>query len=150
MVATERTLILLKPDALERGLCGEILRRFERAGLRLVQARMVRFTRPLLTRHYAELRLKHPRAFARNATYLVGRHVAALVLEGSNAVAKCRALVGPTDPLSAPAGTIRGDWSADSIAVADAADRGLFNLVHAADSPVTARREIRLWFGQKV
>ena len=138
--------MLLKPDALERGLCGEILARFERAGLRLKDVRRSRFTRARFAAHYAELRVQHPEAFARNARSLIGREVFAVILVGPNAIAKVRALIGPTDPLQAPAGTVRGDLSADSIALADAADRALGNLVHAADSAVSARREIRIWF----
>jgi nucleoside-diphosphate kinase len=147
MSASERTLILFKPDALGRGLFGEILSRFERAGLRVDDLRKTRFTRSLLARHYAELRQKNRAAYDRNAPYLAGKEVVAVVLVGPNAVAKARALTGPTSPLGAPAGTIRGDYSSDSIPFADAQNRGLNNLVHAADSVATARREIRLWFG---
>jgi len=146
MSTHERTLILLKPDTLGRGLCGEVLNRFERAGLRVVTVRKARFTRALLARHYAELKQKNPGAYRRNAPYLAGKDVIALVLEGPNAIAKARALAGPTDPLAAAPGTIRGDFSSDSIPFADSEDRGLNNLVHAADSPASARREIKLWF----
>jgi nucleoside-diphosphate kinase len=143
----QRTLVLLKPDTLRRGLCGEVLSRFERAGLQVVDVRKARFTRALLTRHYAELKAKNPAAYHRNAPYLAGREVIALLLEGRNGIAKARALAGPTDPLVAPPGTIRGDFSSDSIPFADSENRGLDNLVHAADSPASARREIKLWFG---
>ena len=146
MPQSERTLILLKPEALERGWCGEILRRFERAGLRIRDARRVRLTLPRLKRHYAELRVKHPRAYDRTVRSLIGRDGLALVLSGANAIAKARALVGPTDPTTAPPGTIRGDLSSDSIALADAEDRGTLNLIHAADSARSARNEIRVWF----
>jgi nucleoside-diphosphate kinase len=145
----EDTLVLLKPDALDRGLCGEVLARLERAGLRIARSRDVRLTRSLLARHYADLRETNPSAYRRNVPCLTGRKVLALVLRGPNAVAKTRALIGPTDPLKAPAGTIRGDFSADSVLVADAASRGLYNLVHASDSPASARREIRLWFPRR-
>lgn len=146
MSAIQRTLILLKPDTLQRGLCGEVLSRYERAGLKIVTIRKTKFTSALLARHYAELKRKNAAAYRRNAPYLAGKEVIALVLEGPNAIAKARALTGPTDPLAAPAGTIRGDYSSDSIPFADSEDRGLNNLVHAADSPASARREIRLWF----
>jgi nucleoside-diphosphate kinase len=142
----ERTLVLLKPDTLRRGLCGEILARFERAGLLLADIRKTRFTSELLARHYEELQRTHPAAYHRNAPYLTGREVVAMVLQGPNAVAKGRALTGPTDPLAAPAGTIRGDFGADSIPLSNAEDRGLDNLVHAADSVAAARREIEIWF----
>ena len=142
----ERTLVLLKPDTLRRGLCGEILARFERAGLLLVDVRKTRFTRAILARHYGELKAKNPAAYERNAPYLVGREAVALILQGPNAVAKARMLTGPTDPLVATAGTIRGDFSSDSVPIADSEDRGLDNLVHAADSVTSARREMRIWF----
>lgn len=142
----ERTLILLKPDALRRGLLGEILQRFERAGLQVHDIRRVQFTLARLEQHYAELRLKHPRAYDRNARYLASQTGIAVVLSGIHAIAKARSLTGPTEPASAPPGTIRGDYSSDTIAIADAQDRGLHNLIHAADSPEAAAREIALWF----
>lgn len=147
MTTEEETLVLIKPDALDRRMAGEILQRFERAGLRLNRIRRVTFTRELLTKHYAELRSKLPRAYDRTARYLEGKDVIALTLLGVNGIQKVRALVGPTDPLSAPAGTLRGDLSSDSVQLADCEDRGCKNLVHASDSPETARFEIQLWFG---
>ncbi|MBK9139220.1 MAG: nucleoside-diphosphate kinase [Verrucomicrobia bacterium] len=146
MTQIQHTLVLLKPDALERGLCGEILRRFEAAGLRIGGVRWVRFDVPLLNRHYAELRAKHPAVFARARRFFIGKPVMAVRISGVNAIAKVRALTGPTDCLTAPAGTIRGDLSSDSVATADAADRSVQNLIHASDSPASARRELRLWF----
>ncbi len=146
MDRVEQTLVLLKPDALERGCVGEIVARFERAGLRVSNAAFVRFSTRLLETHYEELRRQNPRAYDRNLRYLDGKPGIALVLAGVNAIAKVRLLIGPTEPASAPPGTIRGDLSSDTIALADAADRGLFNLVHAADSSDSARKEIGLWF----
>jgi nucleoside-diphosphate kinase len=142
----EETLILFKPDALERGLVGEVLRRFEKAGLRVRDIRGVQLGVTQLELHYAELRAKNPRAYDRNARYLTGKHAIAAVLVGINAIPKVRLLVGPTEPATAPPGTVRGDYSSDTIAAADAEDRGLHNLVHAADSPEAARREIGIWF----
>jgi len=144
---TEETLVLIKPDALERGVTGEILRRLEAAGLRIRNLRWVRLSRALLEQHYAELNAKNPRAFDRNTRYLVDKSAVALVLTGVNAIGKVRLLIGPTDPSVAPPGTIRGDLSSDSIAFADSQDRGLGNLVHAADSRDSAKKEIALWFG---
>ena len=143
----EKTLVLVKPDALERGLVGEIVRRFESAGLRIQNIRWTRLSRALLEEHYADLKSKNPRAFERNTRYLAEKHALALVLAGVNAIGKVRSLIGPTDPSLAPTGTIRGDLSSDSIVFADSQDRGLHNLVHAADSPESARKEIALWFG---
>lgn len=147
MVHIEDTLVLIKPDALERGQSGEVLRRFEAAGLRIRNLRWVSLSAGLVAEHYADLKSKNPRAFDRNTRYLTGKNALALVLTGVNAIAKVRLLIGPTEPAAAPPGTIRGDLSSDTIRFADAEDRGLHNLVHAADSPESARREIALWFG---
>jgi nucleoside-diphosphate kinase len=143
----EETLVLIKPDALERGFMGEIIRRFEAAGLRIRNARWVCPDLALVQKHYTDLQVKNPRAFDRNTRYLAGKNALALVLAGVNAIAKVRALIGPTEPAAAPPGTIRGDLSSDTIKHADAEDRGLYNLVHAADSGDSARSEIALWFG---
>lgn len=143
----EETLVLIKPDALERGQTGEILRRFETAGLRIRNARWVCPDLARVQKHYADLQARNARAYDRNTRYLAGKNALALVLAGENAVAKVRALIGPTEPAVAPPGTIRGDLSCDTINRADAEDRGLFNLVHAADSRDSARNEIALWFG---
>ena len=143
----EETLVLIKPDALERGFTGEIIRRFETAGLRIRNARWFCPDLALVQKHYADLQVKNPRAFDRNTRYLAGKNALALVLAGVNAIAKVRALIGPTEPAVAPPGTIRGDLSSDTITRADAEDRGLYNLVHAADSRDSARSEIALWFG---
>ncbi len=142
----ELTLILLKPDALRRGLVGEILQRFERAGLQIRDIRRVDLTAERLAEHYAELREKDARAYDRNARYLAGEMGIAAILAGIHVIAKVRLLVGPTEPNFAPPGTIRGDFSSDTIAITDAQDRGLHNLIHAADSPEAAAREIALWF----
>jgi nucleoside-diphosphate kinase len=149
MDRTEHTLVLLKPDAFERGLIGEIIRRFERVNLKITDLLMVRPDLAKVEMHYTDLRSKNPRAFDRNTRYLAGKNVIALVLTGVNAIAKVRLLIGPTEPAVAPPGTIRGDLSSDTIAVADAEDRGLFNLVHASDSIESARTEIALWFSSE-
>jgi nucleoside-diphosphate kinase len=146
MTKLERTLVLLKPDALERGLVGEIIQRFEKAALSIEDARFHSPTLAHVEAHYADLKLKNARAFDRNTRYLTGKRLLALVLCGVNAIAKVRLLIGPTEPASAPPGTIRGDLSSDTIDLADLEDRGVFNLVHASDSAETARKEIALWF----
>lgn len=146
MAAMQKTLILLKPDALERGLAGTVLARFEAAGFQIDDARMVVPTLAHLQKHYAELREKNLAAFKRTTRDYAGRKFLALILSAPNAVAKARAMAGPTDPSVAPAGTIRGDFSCDSIATADAENRATANLLHAADSPLSAKREIALWF----
>jgi len=143
----EDTLVLIKPDALERGLAGEIIRRFEAAGLRIRNIRWAWLSRELLEKHYSDLNTKNPRAFERNTRYLAEKNAIALVLSGVGAIGKARLLIGPTDPSGAPPGTIRGDLSSDSVQFADSQDRGLHNLIHAADALDSATREIALWFG---
>jgi len=129
----EETLVLIKPDALERGL-------------RIHNVRWVSPSLAMVEKHYADLKSKNPRAFDRNTRYLAKKNALALVLAGISAIAKVRMLIGPTEPVTAPPGTIRCDLSSDTIKFADSQDRGLYNLVHAADSADSARREIELWF----
>jgi len=142
----QRTLILLKWDTIERGLSGEILARFERAGMRIENCRFMRPSLQQWQTHYADLAERNPQAFSRSTQYLQSKPVIAAVLAGDNVIAKARAICGPTEPLSAPAGTIRGDYSADSVNLANAKNRALFNLVHASDSEESALREINFWF----
>jgi|WetSurMetagenome_2_1015567.scaffolds.fasta_scaffold780360_1 nucleoside-diphosphate kinase len=145
-IAREKTLVLLKPDAVERNLIGALIQRFEQAGLKVGNCRWLLPSRAMLSTHYADLKKKNPRAFARTVASLAGKPFLAVRLSGPNAILKTRALVGPTDPLKAPAGTIRGDYGADSIDLADQEDRATDNLVHASDSPASAKRELALWF----
>jgi nucleoside-diphosphate kinase len=147
MQPTEETLVLIKPDAIERGLAGEIICRFEKAGFRIRNVRLVCPRLSEVEEHYADLQERNARAFDRNTRYLAGKQTIALVLAGVNAIAKVRALIGATEPAGAQPGTIRGDLSSDTIKLADDEDRGLYNLVHAADSMDSAKREITLWFG---
>jgi len=149
MSKTETTLILFKPTALERGLVGVILARFEQAGLALRDIRWIRFTPEVLKPHYAELNQKNSVAYERTVRYLSDKEGIAVLLNGPNAIAKVRALVGPTDPLAAPAGTIRGDFGSDSVPLSNTEGRSVQNMVHAADSLAAAEREIALWFPER-
>ena len=148
MATMQKTLILLKPDALERGLAGTILARFEAAGFQIEDSRVAQPTLATLQTHYADLKAKNLAAFERTTRCYAGRKFLALILTAPNAIAKARAMAGPTDPSVAPAGTIRGDFSSDSLTAADAANRATANLLHAADSPASAEREIALWFNR--
>ncbi|GAA3947044.1 MULTISPECIES: nucleoside-diphosphate kinase [Actinoplanes] len=132
--ATERTLVLVKPDALRRGLLGEILGRFERKGL-TIDALVVRtMDAELADQHYAE---HVDKAFYPPLKeFMTSGPLAALVLSGDEVIAVVRALVGATDGRKAAAGTIRGDLSLSNRE----------NLVHASDSPDSAKRELALWF----
>lgn len=130
----EQTLVLLKPDAVQRGLCGEILGRFERKGLLITALRMLQFDEELVRLHYQEHVAKP--FFPELAAYIQSGPVVALVLEGDRAVSQVRALVGSTDPLQAVPGSIRGDYA---LSVTQ-------NVVHASDSPESARRERERFF----
>ena len=132
---TERTLILVKPDGTERRLAGEILARFERRGLTLVAAKLVRVERELAEQHYAEHAEKP--FFSELVDFITSGTTLALVLEGDDAVRVTRSTIGATNPVDAAPGTIRGDLA---LAMPN-------NLVHGSDSPETAEREIALWFG---
>lgn len=142
----EKTLILLKVDAIERGLVGTILARYENAGFRIEECRFFQPDLAHWKRHYEDLEGRNPDAFMRITRFLAGKPALALILKGVNAIKKARVLNGNTDSLLAAPGTIRGDFSSDSVALGNSENRPLFNLVHAADSPETARKEIEIWF----
>ena len=130
----DRTLILVKPDAFERGLTGEVIRRFEGKGLRIVAMKHMSVDRELAEEHYAEHREKP--FFGDLVDFITGGPLVALVLEGYEAVASARQVIGATDPLEAAPGSIRGDFGLEVQT----------NLVHGADSPESARRETALFF----
>jgi len=131
---TERTLVLLKPDAVKRGLSGEILGRLERKGLTIVAARLVRVPPELAARHYAEHAGKP--FYDGLVKHITSGPVLALALEGRGAIAVVRLLVGATNPTTAAPGTIRGDLASAMTP----------NLIHASDSPASAQRELELFF----
>jgi nucleoside-diphosphate kinase len=130
----ERTLVLIKPDAMERRLAGEILRRFEQRGLAVRAAKLVQVDRDLAGRHYDEHAEKP--FFGELVEFITSSPTLALVLEGDSAVAVVRRTMGATNPVDSAPGTIRGDLA---LAMPD-------NLVHGSDSLESAEREIALWF----
>ncbi len=130
----ERTLIIVKPDAMQRGLAGEILSRFERRGLKIVGLKLIHIDQALANRHYGEHQGKP--FFNGLVGFITSSPVIVGVLEGTNAVAAVRSTMGPTNPTSAGPGTIRGDL---------ALELGR-NMVHGSDSPESAEREISLFF----
>lgn len=134
-MAAERTLVLIKPDAVGRKLVGEILSRFEGRGLDLRAAKLLTVDRHLAEEHYAEHREKP--FFAELVEFITSAPTLALVLEGESAISVVRTTMGATNPTDATPGTIRGDLA---LAMPD-------NLVHGSDSPESAKREIGLWFG---
>ena len=133
-MAVERTLILAKPDAVERSLAGEILARFERRSLRLRAARLVTASRELGETHYAEHREKP--FFGELVDFITSGPTLAFVLEGEGATATCRTTIGATNPADAVPGSLRGDFA---LAMPN-------NLVHGSDSTASAEREIGIWF----
>ena len=133
-MAAERTLILIKPDAMRRGLAGEILRRFELRGLELKEARLVEVDKELAGEHYAEHAEKP--FYGELIEFITSGPTLALVVEGEGAIATVRTTMGATNPADAGPGTIRGDLA---LSMPD-------NLVHGSDSPESAAREIALWF----
>jgi nucleoside-diphosphate kinase len=135
-MAVERSLILIKPDAVRRKLAGEILRRIEARGLEVAEGKLVRVSRELGEEHYAEHREKP--FFGELVEFITSGPTWALVVEGEGAIATMRSTIGATDPANAAPGTIRGDLA---LSMPD-------NIVHGSDSPESAAREIALWFGE--
>ena len=132
---TERTLVLVKPDGVRRGLVGEVISRIERKGLRLVAMELRNVERSLAEQHYAEHDGKP--FFGDLLEFITSAPVVALVVEGPRAIAAFRQLAGGTDPVEkAMPGSLRGDFGLET----------QFNLVHGSDSPESSAREIKLWF----
>jgi len=131
---TERTLVLIKPDAVQRLLAGRILARFEERGLKVVALKLMRVERDLAERHYAIHREKP--FFEGLVEFITSSPLVAVVLDGPAAIAVVRAMVGATRPAEAAPGTIRGDLALETAQ----------NLIHASDGPETAASEIALWF----
>ena len=173
----ERSLVLLKPDAVKRGLIGEIICRFEKTGLKVVAIKLVQPTKEHFIAHYpetsqylAKLGAKATKGFEEYGLsvkkelgtvnkvligkkvkqwlvdYMTSGPVVALVVQGPHAVENTRMIIGPTMPLAAMPGTIRGDFSLDSASFANPAKRSIKNIAHASDSIEQAEEEIKLWF----
>jgi nucleoside-diphosphate kinase len=146
----ERTLILFKPDAVQRGVIGEILTRFERVGLKIVGTKMIAPDRDHYYKHYEEIgqviTRRGEKVFNNTLDTMNVGPVIAMVLEGIEAVALVRKLVGTTEPKSSAPGTIRGDFSHMSYGWGDAQDKGIPNLIHASGDLADAQQEIPHWF----
>ena len=168
----ERTFVILKPDTIQRSLTGDVISRFERAGLKMTGMKLVFATEELLQKHYnkddewfqkkgegvvKDMEAqgmpveKEPIEYGRDIIRTVVRYmteapVLAMVLQGSNAVGVVTKLVGTTEPTSADVGTIRGDYTVDSYAHATLEDRAVKNLIHCSDCVEEAERELALWF----
>jgi nucleoside-diphosphate kinase len=146
----ERTLVLLKPDAVARGLVGKVLSRFEDALLKIVACKMVRMDAELNRHHYFDLEERFgPDVYNAVAAFMETGPVLAFVFEGVDAVAVVRKLVGATYPDQAAPGTIRGDFAHMSKAYANANGLAVANLVHASANVGEAKREIDVWFNER-
>jgi nucleoside-diphosphate kinase len=130
----QQTLVIVKPDGVQRGLVGKILARFEERGMKIVAMKMVQVSHPLAEQHYAVHKGKF--FYEGLVAYISSSPVVAMVIEGHEAIGAVRKMVGSTRPWEAEAGTIRGDY----------AMMGLRNLIHASDAPETAKAEVALWF----
>ena len=169
----ERTLVLIKPDGIQRSLIGEIIRRYERSGLKLVGLKMVIPTKELVEKHYLvnpEWRVKTGKktiesyqkkgkkppsddplkvteiVLANLKNYMTKGPVISMVWQGMHAVGVVRKVTGGTEPLTSDVGTIRGDFTIDSYEVSDIDGRAVRNLIHASGTPEEAEKEIALWF----
>jgi nucleoside-diphosphate kinase len=148
--SVEKTLVLFKPDTVQRGLVGEVLTRFERVGLKIVGTKMIAPNKDHYYQHYEGIgqmiTRRGEQAFDVTLEMMIQGPVIAMVFEGVEAVALVRKLVGPTEPKSAQPGTIRGDFSHMSFGYADSAKKGIPNLIHASGDAEEAAKEIAHWF----
>lgn len=174
----EKTLVIIKPDGIQRSLIGEIIRRYERIGLKLLSLKMVISTEKMAIQHYYEVGgdawleevgrkaraayekkgLKSPyetnmdngrAVMMANAKYLSSGPVIAMVWQGNSAVGLVRKITGGTEPLTSDVGTIRGDFTLDSYAMADLDRRSVRNLIHASGTVEEAEKEIKIWFKEE-
>jgi len=169
----EKTLVLIKPDGMEKRLTGTVLSAFEKHGLKLVAIKMVKAKKRLLSEHYPDSMaltigektkasyLKKGKEFSHDPTqfgmgvlkklrkFISSAPVIAMVLEGDNAVAKVRSIIGGTEPMTAGEGTIRQTHSDDSYEKADSQNRPVKNIVHASGTIEEAEKEVRIWFKEK-
>ena len=168
----EQTLVLFKPDAVLRGIVGELLARFERTGFKVVGMKLVHASTDMVSKHYVDdvewmksLGEKTKKSYEAKGVkvtedvLIIGKRVrqqlmdfmtlaptVAVVLEGHDVIAKVRLMIGGTAPNTAAPGTIRGDYAFDSYGLADTSGRPLQNLIHASDAKESAAREIAVWF----
>ena len=146
----EQTLVLFKPDTVQRGLVGEILTRFERVGLKIIGTKMIAPDRDHYYKHYEDIgqmvTRRGEKAFDVTIAMMGEGPVIAMVFEGVDAISLVRKMVGGTEPKSSAPGTIRGDFSHMSFEYADGEDKGIPNLIHASGDAADAEKEIDHWF----
>ena len=140
----QQTLVLIKPDGVQRGLIGEILKRFEQRGLKIVGMKMVHIDKDFSKKHYIELLGK--KFYKGLEDYITSGPVIAIVVEGVEAIENVRKIVGETESKSASLGTIRGDFSHVSYSYADKKGIAIKNLIHASGNEKDAKKELGLWF----
>jgi len=147
----EKTLVLIKPDGVERGLIGEIISRFEKRGFKIAGMKLVRVNKDQAMKHYTEDITKRRGEDVRNRLmdFVVNNHVIVICLEGVSAIENVRKMVGETEPKSAQPGTIRGDYAHISYNYADNKKIAVPNLVHASANKEEAEQEINIWFSQE-
>lgn len=171
----ERTFVMIKPDGVERGLIGEIIKRFEQRGLKVSALKMVSGAEDVIAKHYADdeewlksVGQKTKTSFAQKGIEMsesdieIGKRIRAwlmdyvksgpivtMVIEGNHAIEVVRKIVGSTEPRTAPAGTIRGDFSIDSYELGDNLKRPVKNLIHASGNKKEAENEIHIWFSEE-
>ncbi|HVQ43624.1 MAG TPA: nucleoside-diphosphate kinase [Candidatus Saccharimonadia bacterium] len=143
----EQTLIVVKPDGVQRSLVGRLLQRFEDAGLKIVGMKMVWIDDNFAKKHYFDLAERRGEHVLKNMVDLMTEGpVVAVVLEGVEAVENVRRIVGSTEPKSAAPGTIRGDFAHHSFSYTDEKQQGIRNLIHASGNVAEAKQEVELWF----
>ncbi|MFG2981716.1 nucleoside-diphosphate kinase [Streptomyces sp. NPDC048258] len=143
----ERTLVLLKPDAVVRGISGRVLSRFEDAGYKIIGVKMRAMDAELVRRHYFDLEERRGQdVYLRSAAFMQRAPVIAVALEGHDVIATVRKLVGATCPNEAVPGSIRGDWGHHSRQASEATGTGIANVVHASSNAADAAHELDVWF----
>ena len=146
-MVVSRTLVLVKPDGVKRGLIGDIISRFEKCGLKIVAMKMLHINEEFSKKHYSSHAEKD--FYKSLEKYLISGPVIAIVLEGIHAVENVRKIVGSTEPNKSTPGTIRGDYAHISNLYSDNKNKGTKNLVHASGNIEEAKNEIKLWFNDK-
>lgn len=147
-LGVERTLVLLKPDTLARSLVGRIITRFEEVALKIIGVKMAQLDADFTRKHYFDLEERlGADVYNTTAKFMQSGPVIALVLEGVDAVAKVRQIIGVTYPNLATPGTVRGDFAHQTKASSEASGKAVMNLVHASGNSEEAKYEVNLWFG---
>lgn len=150
-MAIQKTLVLVKPDGVARGLTGEVIKRFEQRGLKVVALKMIKVTKDFAMKHYTEDITKRRGEKVRNMLldYITSGPVVAMVIEGVDAIENVRKLVGSTESKAALPGTIRGDFTHVSYSHADEKNIPVRNIIHASGDQKDAEVEVKLWFNSE-